>query len=209
MLLAVEGGGFFSSSASGYSKGLTLLLLGQKNEEKPMRVLPWNNQYQLVDQGPNPDSNLQLASKKNRLSRGCASFICFGRSAAGLDSSSPLKVGLSQQQDILSGPQVSDKGKDHMDDSTDESDFGKSVPKSNLKKHSRIISESVRGIKKHEALCERESPVSDSTGRRSVQWTDTSGGELVEIREFEPSDSGGSDDEFDYENRRKCFFRIL
>uniref|UniRef100_A0A7N0VKX0 Cyclic nucleotide-binding domain-containing protein n=1 Tax=Kalanchoe fedtschenkoi TaxID=63787 RepID=A0A7N0VKX0_KALFE len=50
MLLAVEGGGFFSSSATGYSKGLSLLFLGQKKEDKskPMRVLP-RNQYQLVD----------------------------------------------------------------------------------------------------------------------------------------------------------------
>ncbi|KQK08516.1 hypothetical protein BRADI_2g42285v3 [Brachypodium distachyon] len=46
MLPAVQGGGFFSSPASGYSHGLALLLLGRKEEEKP--VLPWN-QYRLVD----------------------------------------------------------------------------------------------------------------------------------------------------------------
>ncbi|KAJ6803142.1 uncharacterized protein M6B38_109200 [Iris pallida] len=55
MLFAVEGGGFFSSSATGYSKGLALLLLGQKPEERPTRVTPWNH-YRLVDRGANTDT---------------------------------------------------------------------------------------------------------------------------------------------------------
>ncbi|KAK9757365.1 hypothetical protein RND81_01G157400 [Saponaria officinalis] len=105
MLFAVEGGGLFSASASGYSKGLSLLLLGQKSDEKHMRVTPWN-QYQLVDQ------ETQLASEKNRLSCGCASYVCFGRTSAGLDGQSPLKVGPTQQQDILPGVPSNDRDKE-------------------------------------------------------------------------------------------------
>jgi hypothetical protein len=136
MLLAVEGGGFFSSSASGYSKGLTLLLLGQKNEDKPMRVSPWN-QYRLVDQESDP--NLQLASTKNWLPRGCASFVCFGRASAGLDTSSALKVGPAHQQDVLPGPLVSDKGKDCTTDQDDDSNARKVALKSSLKKPSNKV----------------------------------------------------------------------
>ncbi|KAJ0085446.1 hypothetical protein Patl1_07995 [Pistacia atlantica] len=169
MLLAVEGGGFFSSSASGYSKGLTLLLLGQKNEDdKPMRVSPWN-QYQLVDQEPDPD--LQLASAtKNRLSRGCASFVCFGRASAGLDTPSPLKVGPTQHQDGLPGPLASDQGKDQTVDLEDEDGI---VP--------------VQNVNEHEEVSEKGSDIPGHTERRKVQWTDACGSELAEVREFEAS----------------------
>ncbi|KAF8696763.1 hypothetical protein HU200_036396 [Digitaria exilis] len=63
MLLAVEGGGFFSSSASGYSHGLALLLLGRKAEEKPVKVLPWNH-YRLVDR--EAEQVYHLASGKDQ-----------------------------------------------------------------------------------------------------------------------------------------------
>ncbi|KAF2291096.1 hypothetical protein GH714_019994 [Hevea brasiliensis] len=184
MLLAVEGGGFFSSSASGYSKGLTLLLLGQKHEDKPMRVSPWN-QYQLVDNEPDP--NLQLASLKNRLSRGCASFVCFGRASTGLDSPSPLKVGPAQQQDVLPDPPVTDKGKDHTTEVQGDNYARRVALKSSLKKPSSSIPVPVEDSNQHNALGEKGSDVPGLTERRKVQWTDVCGSELVEIREFEPS----------------------
>ena len=40
--------------------------------------------------------------------------------------------------------------------------------------------------------------------RRKVQWTDTCGKELFEIREFEASDEGLSDDDTENEGFRKC-----
>ncbi|CAL9020415.1 unnamed protein product [Prunus brigantina] len=206
MLLAVEGGGFFSSSASGYSKGLALLLLGQKNEDKPMRVSPWN-QYQLVDQ--ESDTDLQLASTKDRLSRGCASFVCFGRASAGLDTPSPLKVGPAQQQDILPGSLVSDKGKDPTADTDDDHNSIKVVLKSSLKKPSKRTPVSVESANEREALSETCSDTPDNAERRKVQWTDTCGSELVEIREFEPSELDGSDDEFDNGNERSCSCVIM
>lgn len=210
MLLAVEGGGFFSSSASGYSKGLTLLLLGQKNEEKPMRVSPWNH-YQLVDQESDPD--LQLASGKNRLVRGCASFVCFGRAAAGLESPSPLKVGPTQQQDVLPGPPVSSKGEKIIDttDLVEEEDNHRNIValRSSLKRRATSIPVSVAVSNECESLCENGNNGPGHPERRKVQWTDVSGGELVEIREFEPSENSGSDDEFDNSNERTCSCRIM
>ncbi|PIM98619.1 hypothetical protein CDL12_28897 [Handroanthus impetiginosus] len=218
MLFAVEGGGFFSSSASGYSKGLTLLLLGQKNEEKPMRVTPWN-QYQLVDQETDPD--LQLASGKNRPVRGCASFACFGRAAAGLESPSPLKVGPTQNQEVLPGPPVFDESKDPKNSAgcvvVDDDDNKRNIIslKSSLKKAANsapIASTGGCGAceknDKHETLCERNNDVACQVDRRKVQWTDTSGGELFEIREFEMSEVG-SDDEFDHGHEKTCSCRIM
>lgn len=182
MLLAVEGGGFFSSSASGYSKGLTLLLLGQKNEDKPMRVSPWN-QYQLVDQESDPD--LQLASTKNRLARGCASFVCFGRTSAGLDTPSPLKVGPAQQQDVLPGSLVSDKSTEQMADHGDD-DARRVALKSSLKKPSNTNTVSSNSSNECVTLGETGGNIPCPNERRKVQWTDVCGSELVEIREFEP-----------------------
>ncbi|KAB2603479.1 hypothetical protein D8674_004484 [Pyrus ussuriensis x Pyrus communis] len=201
MLFAVEGGGFFSSSAAGYSKGLALLLLGQKYEDKPMRVSPWN-QYRLVDQ--ESDTDLQLASTKNRLSRGCASFVCFGRASAGLDTPSPLKVGPAQQQDILPGSLVSDKGKDHTAGADDDHIARKVVLKSSLKKPSKRTPLSVESANEREALSEPGSDIPGHVERRKVQWTDVCGSELVEIREFEPSETDGSDDGFDDGNEKSC-----
>ncbi|KAF5749235.1 hypothetical protein HS088_TW04G01199 [Tripterygium wilfordii] len=206
MLLALEGGGFFSSSASGYSKGLTLLLLGQEHEDKSMRVSPWNH-YQLVDQEPDPD--LQLASTKNRLSRGCASFVCFGRTSTGIDAPSPLKVGPTQQQDVSPGPLVSDKGKDHASDLIDENNMRKVSLKSSLKKPSKSIPGPIQVTDQSDVLNEKGSDSPGHTERRKVQWTDACGSELAEIREFEPSETEESDDEFENGNERTCSCAIM
>ncbi|KAK7279795.1 hypothetical protein RJT34_24853 [Clitoria ternatea] len=210
MLLAVEGGGFFSASASGYTKGLSLLLLGQRNEDKPMRVAPWN-QYQLVDQESDPE--LQLASTKNRLSRGCASFVCFGRTSAGLDTPSPLKVGPAQQHDVSPGPLVSNKGKDPSAHVVEQNDIDnrKLTLKSSIKKpFSSKSLPAAEAASDHEAsggqgICNQ----GGQAERRRVQWTDACGSELVEIREFEPSEVDGSDDEFDSGNDRTCSCAIM
>ncbi|CAK9313808.1 unnamed protein product [Citrullus colocynthis] len=206
MLLAVEGGGFFSSSASGYSKGLTLLLLGQKDEDKPMRVSPWN-QYQLVDH--ESESDLQLASTKNRISRGCASFVCFGRTSAGLNSSpSPLKVGPTLPHDSLPGSISTDEGKDEIP-VEDGNTFGNIALKSSLKRPSNGISISHQNSHESETMSKKDGDIRCLTNRRKVQWTDACGNELVEIREFEPSEADLSDDEFENGNKRSCSCAIM
>ncbi|XP_028763891.1 uncharacterized protein LOC114729563 [Neltuma alba] len=204
MLLAVEGGGFFSSSASGYSKGLTLLLLGQRSEDKPMRVSPWN-QYQLVYQESDPE--LQLASTKNRISRGCASFACFGRASAGLETPSPLKVGPAQQHDVSPGSLVSDKEQSvHLDNSNA---TRKIALKSSLKRPQDHKPTPIEAANEREESGGERSDFSVQRERRKVQWTDACGNELTEIREFEPSEVDGSDDEFDNGNDRTCSCAIM
>ncbi|KAK4352497.1 hypothetical protein RND71_028015 [Anisodus tanguticus] len=209
MLFAVEGGGFFSSSASGYSKGLTLLLLGQKNEEKPMRVAPWN-QYQLVDQ--ETDSDLQLASGKNRLVRGCGSFVCFGRASAGLESPSPLKVGPTQQTEVLPSCPASNKCNDQPQcvNIIEDSHISPKVAlKSSLKKPADSVFISGGNVNERDTISEKVDDAPNPVEKRKVLWTDTSGGELFEIREFEPSDEGESDDEFENGSERTCSCKIM
>ncbi|KAL6511930.1 hypothetical protein OROGR_021527 [Orobanche gracilis] len=214
MLLAVEGGGFFSSSASGYSKGLTLLLLGHKNEEKPMRVAPWT-QYELNQE---TDPHPQLAPGKNRLVRGCASFVCFGRAAGGHEGPSPTKDGLTQNQEVLpTRPIDLDENKDpthlvdivaHDDDDDDDGSLRKidNSFKSSLKKSVNTVGGG--NGNKHVSSCETDSDVACQMGRRKVRWADVIGGELFEIREFEMSEDG-SDDEFDHVNGKTCACRIM
>ncbi|KAK8572187.1 hypothetical protein V6N12_028248 [Hibiscus sabdariffa] len=203
----VEGGGFFSSSASGYSKGLALLLLGQKHEDKSMRVSPWNH-YQLVDREPDPD--LQLASIKNRLPRGCASFVCFGRTSAGLDTPSHLKVGPVQQQDVLPGSFVADKSNDQVNElNNGNTNVRKVVLKSSLKKQLSSAQVSLEDVNDREASAEKDGDIPSHTEQRKVQWTDAYGSELAEIREFEPSETSGSDDEFSNGVEKTCACTIM
>ncbi|CAN0928350.1 hypothetical protein LINGRAHAP2_LOCUS36441 [Linum grandiflorum] len=213
MLFAVEGGGFFSSSASGYSKGLSLLLLGQKPEDKPMRVAPWNH-YQLVDHEPDPD--LQLASLKNRVSRGCASLACFGGASAGVDSPSHLKVGPAHQQDSLPDTIVVHHDEEEKDITTttteiveDDKKSPKASLRSSLKKSLNTVSAPTHDARQPAALNEQVSNVPAHNDRRKVQWTDACGSELTEIREFEPSELGLSDDEYDSGRERRCSCTVM
>ncbi|KAK1435503.1 hypothetical protein QVD17_01268 [Tagetes erecta] len=208
MLLAVEGGRFFSSSASGYSNGLNLLLLGQKKEEKPMRVTPWN-QYHLVDQEPDPD--LQLAANKNRCACGCASFTCFGGAATGLESPS---VGPTQHQHgvVKNSPHL-DKVEENsrasclVEGDGDSNGINVNSLKSSLKKRATAVTVPVAVNNGDEVEPELESVY--QSARRSVHWTDVRGGELCEIREFEPSEHSDSDDEFENGTGKTCSCRIM
>lgn len=193
MLLAVEGWGLFSASASGYSKGLTLLFSGDKDVDRPMRVVPWNH-YQVVDQEPEADPVLQLDSIKNRVSRGCAaSFSCFGGASAGLETPSPLKVEPVQQQHReISSPEsvvvVSEKGKDQIseaDNGSSKEAFKLSL-RSSLKRPSVAESRSLEDIKEYETLSVDGSDLTGDMARRKVQWPDACGSELTQVREFEP-----------------------
>ncbi|KAI8550686.1 hypothetical protein RHMOL_Rhmol06G0127300 [Rhododendron molle] len=165
-----------------------------------MRVSPWSNQYQLVEQEASNNPGLQLASRKNRLVRGCASFVCFGRAAAGLESSSPspsLKVGPTQQhQENLPGPGLGPggvttiKGKDHHIRTTNPIDGDHHIRRVQLALRSSLkdctnSTDSVSSVAGNESEAFYEND--DHVERRKVQWMDASGGDLAEIREFEPS----------------------
>ncbi|XP_010463115.1 PREDICTED: uncharacterized protein LOC104743766 [Camelina sativa] len=99
MLFAAEGGGFFSSSASGYSNGLALLLLGQKNEQKPVKVSSsqWNHYHLVVEES---NTGFRLDSSKNWLSSACTSLICFGRKSERPDNPSPIRVSPSSNSSV-------------------------------------------------------------------------------------------------------------
>ncbi|WOL00347.1 hypothetical protein Cni_G09060 [Canna indica] len=188
MLLAVEGGGFFSSSASGYSNGLAVLLLGRRNEEKPIKVSS-RNQYRLVGQEVEPGS--QLTSRSDHASCRCASFSCFGCAPGRLDGPSIRKV-------------------DHMSktssDSSSCSDRGKITVslKSNMKKPSKDLSLELKDDDARELLEDAQNKTSCCTVGRKVQWTDKCGKDLAEIREFEVSDDDLSDEEYEGGSFRRC-----
>ncbi|XP_051139544.1 uncharacterized protein LOC127257208 [Andrographis paniculata] len=215
MLFAVEGGGFFSSSASGYTNGLKLLVLGREIEEEPMRVTPWN-QYQLVDQVTDP--SLQLASAKNWLVRGrAASLVCFGRTTAQPECTSHLKVGPNQNKEVLPEPVAFDESKDqaHLVNPTSYDDLGSKLSsrKSSLKKSKKneaitFIDGGGRNNRKCGEFLEQVDGVDCHIDRKRVQWTDISGGELFEIREFEMSEDG-SDFNYDLENGKFVVVSIL
>lgn len=172
MLLAVEGGRFFSSSASGYSNGLNLLLLGHKKEEKE-RVTPWNEYHHLVDSDP----HLQLAANNNNklCVCGCA---CFGRPAA---------AGLETQPTHQHLP-----------------------PKTSCDLENSPASDFVTNLTCLKSSFKRQGgAVNDQNAPRKVEWTDVIGGELVEIREFEPSEHSDSDDEFENSSGKTCSCRIM
>nr|XP_043607078.1 uncharacterized protein LOC122579053 [Erigeron canadensis] len=203
MLLAVEGGRFFSSSASGYSNGLNLLLLGHKKEEKPMRVTPWN-QYHLVDQESDP--HLQLAANKKRCACGCASFACFGHPATGVESPS---VGPTQQQkDAKSSINLEKveeipRASEFVEGDGNGNRISVNSLRSSLKRPALAIPASVSVHNGDEVESVYES------GRRSVHWTDVRGGELCQIREFEPSEHSDSDDEFENSTGKSCACTIM
>ncbi|KAJ0924448.1 putative light-harvesting complex-like protein OHP2 [Helianthus annuus] len=210
MLLAVEGGRFFSSSATGYSNGLSLLLLGQKKEEKPMRVTPWA-QYHLVDQGTDP--NLQLAANKSCGACRCASLTCFGCAATGLESPS---VGPAQnQQDVVKSSSRLEKVDENSQPSNlaegdgdgDTNGVNAVSLKSSLKKRASTVTVTVSVA---ENKCDEVEPEPvHQSARRSVHWTDVTGGELCEIREFEPSEHSDSDDEFENNTGKTCSCTIM
>ncbi|XP_031498180.1 uncharacterized protein LOC116262811 [Nymphaea colorata] len=212
MLISVEGG-FISSSASGYSKGLALLLFwigggGRRRrrrrrrrgwtDDSPMRVLPWNRQYQLVSQEEiTAEYPLAPAEHRAKTRRVCKPFLCFGRPPPpGLDGPpSPLKVEpvVHQQEYSSTSPSGVIAG---TADGVDELGV-KVFQKSSLKKPSAGGSDGGGPAAKEVEGENDESSVLDTAAKRKVQWTDGWGRDLTEIREFEPSEMNESEDEDD------------
>ncbi|KZV16532.1 hypothetical protein F511_11364 [Dorcoceras hygrometricum] len=157
-----------------------------------MRVAPWN-QYQLVDKEFDPD--IQLASGKNELVCGCTFFVCFNRPSARLENPCNLKVGPVLNQETLPEPAVFCENKDRPRSDNgdgDDSSVSKIINrKSSLKKPIDLSVAATDGVggctKDHTAFCETNYNSACQIERRKVQWTDTSGGELFHVREFEMS----------------------
>ncbi|CAH8354878.1 unnamed protein product [Eruca vesicaria subsp. sativa] len=175
MLFAAEGGGFFSSSASGYTNAFALLL-GRKNEQKPVRVSPWSHYHLVAEKTDTKDSS------KKWLSRRCTSLICLGRK-----SESPQPQDSPSDSSVHAPPSVE----------YDSEVSTRFALKSSLKK--RSFSDFV----------DADDGVLDHAERRKVQWLDTCGIEIAEVREFEPSEVDVSDDELHHGNRKSCMCTIM
>ncbi|XP_062232300.1 uncharacterized protein LOC133929527 [Phragmites australis] len=200
MLLAVEGGGFFSSSASGYSHGLALLLLGRKGEDKRDKASPCSH-CQLV--GQEAEQDCQVPSGTNDVPGKCASFICFGCTPARLVGASPPKLSSSNTPGNSSEQSsISTNGTAATNGSINGSGR-KGCLKINQKRDSSGRSILSYGEELRESL-EEVQALKSGMERRKVQWTDTCGKELFEIREFEVSDDGLSEDDLENEGFRKC-----
>ncbi|XP_022558177.2 uncharacterized protein LOC111206112, partial [Brassica napus] len=171
---------------------------------------------------------LQLDSIKNRVSRGCASFSCFscGGASAGLDTTTPcpLKVEPVKQPVVSTSPPesvaVPENGKDHHDankavddDNATSKEAFKLSLRSSLKRPPSVAEpRSLEDIKEHETLSVDDASDltgGDDTGRRKVQWPDACGSELTQVREFEPSDMGLSDEEWETGEQRTCSCVIM
>jgi len=181
MLLAVEGGGFFSSSASGYSHGLALLLLGRKSEEKHDKGSPCSH-YRLV--GQEAEHECPVPSGKNDVPGKCASFICFGCTPAKLVGASPPKLGSSNIPGSLSEPPSSSSTGTATTNGSINGSGRKGCLKNNLRRDSSERSTLSCSEEPRESL-EEVQTLRSGMERRKVQWTDTCGKELFEIREFE------------------------
>uniref|UniRef100_A0A453A3H2 Uncharacterized protein n=1 Tax=Aegilops tauschii subsp. strangulata TaxID=200361 RepID=A0A453A3H2_AEGTS len=186
MLLAVEGGGFFSSSASGYSHGLALLLLGRRTEEQPVRASSWNH-YRLVDREAGHGG--QLPPTKDDVPGKCASFTCFGCTPARLEGASPPKLSSSNTRQQLSSS-TSRKGTNNG--SSINGSGRKGCLKSNSKRDSSDRGSIVSDEEQPRESLEEVQTLKTGMERRKVHWTDTCGKELFEIREFETSEPGYS-----------------
>lgn len=172
---------FFPFSASQYSQGLSLLIPSCKNEEKQMRVSPWN-QYQLVKQEISPQ--LQLASKKGQVFCRCTPFIFFRRASAGGNETFPPKVDLVCNSETSSDSSSNGAKNSTASDAVDQGEK-KIHLKSSLKNPHTDCSGLVAGaVEKNDTSSDLQSLAPGFTKRRKVQWTDSCGKELVEVKEF-------------------------
>jgi hypothetical protein len=178
MLLAVEGGGFFSSSASGYSHGLALLLLGRKDEDKRDKASPCSH-YRLV--GQEAEHVCQAPSAKTDVPGKCASFTCFGCTPAG---ASPPKLRSSSTSGSSSEQPSSSTNETSTTNGSINGSGIKGCLKNSLQRDSSERSITSFGVEPCESL-EEVQTLKSGMERRKVQWTDSCGKELFEIREFE------------------------
>eukprot|EP00262_Sarcandra_glabra_P007128 TRINITY_DN19715_c0_g2_i1.p1 TRINITY_DN19715_c0_g2~~TRINITY_DN19715_c0_g2_i1.p1 ORF type:complete len:123 (+),score=32.73 TRINITY_DN19715_c0_g2_i1:98-466(+) len=108
----------------------------------------------------------------------CPPFICFCKSTFGLFSPGTLKLENAQHVSSNSSDGRMEVEKERLDDLNLDTNIKSSLKKKRIQSDSKEVEK----------------------GR--VQWMDFLGKELVEIKEFEPSDPGDSEDEVD--GNRSC-----
>ncbi|KAJ0257639.1 Uncharacterized protein HA466_0084750 [Hirschfeldia incana] len=166
-------------------------------------------------------------------------FSCGGGASAGLDTSTttttttpcPLKVEPVKHPVVSpSSPPpppesvdvavpVPEIGKDQHankaadDDNTSKEAFKLSLRSSLKRPPSVAESRSLEGIKENETLSVDDDANDltgcDDMGKRKVKWPDACGSELTQVREFEPSEMGLSDEEWETGQQRTCSCVIM
>lgn len=180
-----------------------------------MRVLPWNHNQGL----PLASSKQQ---KQQRESRRCCSFFCSWCASTGPDSSASASIkveachrssncqridGSSMASASPASLPISDPGGISRGEAANGNNaVVKVCLKSNLKKPRASVG--AHNTDSPNGSPNRVNTENDADAKpnrkRKVQWTDAHGKELVEIREFEMSDSSGSDDEDEGEANQGC-----
>ncbi|KAG9452017.1 hypothetical protein H6P81_004921 [Aristolochia fimbriata] len=128
----------------------------------------------------------------------CPSFVCFCKSPVPIFSPCPLKLEDTQNVSSSLSP-IPDSGNQLADEKVElekEKDKDKEKEKDVLCREAGVLPKS--SLRKPSGSDSSDSEV--VKGR--VQWMDFLGKELVEIKEFEPSESGDSDE--DAEGHRGC-----
>ncbi|KAK9079015.1 hypothetical protein SSX86_000684 [Deinandra increscens subsp. villosa] len=134
----------------------------------------------------------------------CSSYICFCKpsTASHLYNSGPLKLENSPdapQLSVVTDPSDQNHVENHVEEvheiKEDEiSENGKHEPEIEI-----VV---LRSCMKKKGDLQSRSPID----RKKVQWVDNLGKELVDIREFESSETGDVDHEYD---NNACFCAIL
>lgn len=130
----------------------------------------------------------------------CPSFICFCKpsTASHLYNSGPLKLENSPRAPHLSVV-IDQSDQDHVEEIVEVKE--KEISEDG-KQELEIESIVLRSCMKNKGDPQSRSP----TDRKKVQWMDNLGKELVDIKEFESSETGDTDNEDD---NSACFCTIL
>ncbi|XP_038700857.1 uncharacterized protein LOC119997745 [Tripterygium wilfordii] len=129
----------------------------------------------------------------------CPSFICFCKPSPHLYTAGPLKLENSPH-----APVAVDTCNHHECGDTDGETIAASKDFTDVDGKQRQ-EQQVENFAK--SSLKKTSPDSKEVQKKRVQWPDLLGKELVEIREFEPSETEDTDNE--YENTRGCVCVIL
>lgn len=125
----------------------------------------------------------------------CPSFICFCKSSP-LSLSTPCTLELENTQPVCSiSPARPDAAGQLSDEKT-------AVEKFEV--DDGVVREVEIEVPPRSSLKKRLGPGSKETEKVKVQWMDFLGKELVEIQEFEPSESGESEDGVNGNHRCVC-----
>lgn len=125
--------------------------------------------------------------------------------------------GAANKADVVALPEKDkDKAADDDDDNNSSKEAFKLSLRSSLKRPPSVVeSRTLEDIKEDEETLTVHDDASGLTGgdedlgKRKVKWPDACGSELTQVREFEPSEMGLSDEEWEMGRQRACSCVIM